>query len=251
GGTINIITKIPKTNNYSVNYNYESINAKATQNVITGNATVVNNDFNAGANFFVSHRNRTAYDANGDSFSELPELKGNSFGMNGFYLPTANSKLELSLSSLYEYRYGGEIVDQPAFLAQQSEERDHHILMASLDYQINFNNDKSALIVYYGGQKTDRDHYTGIIPDEANDKQAFFANPPYGISEVLTHQGGTQYNHRFNEFLGGSTVLTGGLEFVYDGVYDEIAAYNYLIDQTTRNTGLFLQNDWNVTKNLN
>lgn len=251
GGTINIITKIPKSNNYSVNYNYESINAKATQNVITGNATVVNDDFNAGANFFVSHRNRTAYDANGDNFSELPELKGNSFGMNGFYLPTANSKLELSLSSLYEYRYGGEIVDQPAFLAQQSEERDHHILMASLDYQINFNNDKSALIVYYGGQKTDRDHYTGIIPDEANDKQAFFANPPYGISEVLTHQGGTQYNHRFNEFLGGSTVLTGGLEFVYDGVYDEIAAYNYLIDQTTRNIGLFLQNDWNVTKNLN
>ncbi|TYC09146.1 TonB-dependent receptor [Bizionia gelidisalsuginis] len=251
GGTVNVITKIPKSNDYSVNYNYESIDGDATQSLITGNATVVSEDYNAGANFFVSNRKRTAYDANGDNFSELPELRGNSFGMNAFYLPTENSKLEVSLSSLFEHRYGGEIVDKPAYLANQSEERDHHILMASLDYQINFNADKSALIVYYGGQKTDRDHYTGIIPNDEIEQQAFYANPPYGISEVLTHQGGTQYNQRFNEFLGGSTVFTGGLEYVYDTVFDEINAYNYLIDQTTRNVGAFVQNDWNVTENLN
>ncbi len=52
----------------------------------------------------------------GDNYSELPELKGNSFGVNAFYLPTENSKLEMSISSLFEYRYGGEIVDKPAHL---------------------------------------------------------------------------------------------------------------------------------------
>lgn len=251
GGTVNVITKIPKSNDYSVNYNYESIDGDATQSVITGNATVVSEGYNAGANFFVSNRKRSAYDANGDNFSELPELRGNSFGMNAFYLPTENSKLELSLSSLFEYRYGGEIVDKPAYLAKQSEERDHHVLMASLDYQINFNEDKSSLIFYYGGQKTDRDHYTGIIPDNEIEQQEFYAAPPYGISEVLTHQGGTQYNHRFKDFLGGSTVFTGGLEYVYDTVFDEITTYNYLINQTTRNVGAFVQNDWEVTENLN
>lgn len=251
GGTVNVITKIPKQNNYSVGYTYESIDGNADQSLINGNATVVSKDYNAGANFFVSNRNRSAYDANGDNFSEMPQLKDNSFGVNAFYLPTENSKLELSLSSLHEYRYGGEMVEKPAYLAQQSEERTHDVLMGSLDYQINFNEDKSSLIFYYGGQKTDRDHYTGIIPENEAEKQEFFANPPYGTSEVLTHQGGAQYNHKFDKFLGGKTVLTGGAEYVYDDVFDEIEAYEYLTDQTTKTLGAFVQNDWDVTEAIN
>lgn len=251
GGTVNVITKVPKQNGYSVNYTYESIDGDAEQSIVNGNATVVSKNYNAGANFFISNRNRSAYDANGDNYSELPELKDNSFGMNAFYLPTENSKLSASFSSLYEYRYGGEIVDGPAYLSQQSEERTHNVIFGNLDYQINFNEDKSSLIFYYGGQRTDRDHYTGIIPDDTGEQQDFFADPPYGISEVVTHQGGTQYNHRFDEFLGGSTVFTGGAEYVYDDVFDEITSYNYLIDQTTKNLGVFVQNDWDITENLN
>lgn len=251
GGTVNVITKIPKQNNYSLGYTYESVDGKATQNVINGNATVVSKDYNAGANFFVSNRRRAAYDANGDNFSEMPELKDNSFGVNAFYLPSENSKLELSLSSLYEYRYGGEMVEKPAYLAQQSEERTHNVLMGSLDYQLNFNEDKSSLIFYYGTQRTDRDHYTGIIPETEREQQVFFADPPYGVSEVVTHQGGGQYNHQFDEFLGGKTVVTGGVEYVYDDVFDEIEPYNYLTDQTTKNFGVFLQNDWDISENLN
>ncbi|RKS55527.1 outer membrane receptor for ferrienterochelin and colicins [Gillisia mitskevichiae] len=251
GGTVNVITKIPKKNAYSLGYSFQNIDGSANQNLINGNATVVSEDYNAGANFFVNNRKREAYDANADNFSELPQLKDNSFGVNAFYLPSEDSKLELSVSSLNEYRYGGEIVDKPAYLAQQSEERTHNVLMGSLDYQINFNQDKSSLILYYGGQRTDRDHYTGIIPDEEAEKQVFFAAPPYGTSEVTTHQGGTQYNQRFDKFLGGKTVLTAGAEYVYDAVYDEIDTYNYLIDQTTRNLGVFVQNDWDITKNLN
>lgn len=250
GGTVNVITKVPKKNGYEVSYAYENINGYSDQSLINGNATVVSKDYNSGANFFVSNRKRGAYDVNGDNYSEGPELKDNSFGVNAFYLPSERSKLSLSLSSLYEYRFGGEIVDKPAYLAEQSEERHHYVLMGSLDYQINFN-DESSLILYYGGQQTDRKHYTGIIPDDPAEKPAFFANPPYGTSDVVTHQGGVQYNHRFNEFLGGKTVLTGGAEYVYDSVYDEIEAYNYLIDQTTKNLGIFVQNDWNVTENLN
>jgi len=199
----------------------------------------------------VNRRTRELYDANGDNFSELPELKDNAFGVNAFYLPTEDSKVNLSLSSLYEYRYGGEMIDGPAYLAQQSEERTHNVLMGSLDYQVNFNDDRSSLIFYYGGQSTKRDHYTGIIPDEETAKQQFYANPPYGTSEVETHQGGGQFNQRIDHFFGGTTTLTAGAEFVYDDVYDIIPSYNYLIDQTTRNFGAFLQNDWDITESLN
>ncbi len=251
GGTVNVITKIPKQNNYGLSYTYENIDGQTDQNVLSGNATVVSEDFRSGANFFVSHRTRGLYDANDDNFSELPELEDNSFGVNAFYLPTEDSKINISLSSLYEYRYGGEMVDGPAYLSRQSEERTHNVLMGSMDYQVNFNDDKSSFILYYGGQATNRDHYTGIIPDEEEHKSEFFANPPYGISKVITHQGGTQFNQRFDNFLGGNAVFTGGLEYVYDDVYDEIEAYNYLIDQTTRNLGVFLQNDWDISEQLN
>ncbi|MDX1760923.1 MAG: TonB-dependent receptor [Christiangramia sp.] len=251
GGTVNVITKIPKQNDYGLSYTYENIDGETSQNIISGNATVVSKDYKSGANFFVSHRNRGLYDANGDNFSELPELKDNSFGVNAFYLPTEDSKINLSLSSLYEYRYGGEMVDGPAYLSQQSEERTHNVLMGSLDYQVNFNDDRSSLILYYGGQSTKRDHYTGIVPDDEQEKNEFFADPPYGTSEVFTHQGGLQFNQSFDSFLGGRTVVTGGLEYVYDDVYDEIQAYNYLIDQTTKNLGVFFQNDWDISENLN
>ncbi|MUP45214.1 TonB-dependent receptor [Gramella sp. BOM4] len=251
GGTVNVITKIPKQNDYNLSYTFENIDGQSSQDILNGNATVVSKDYRTGANFFVSRRTREMYDANDDNFSELPELKDNSFGVNAFYLPTEDSKLNLSLSSLYEYRYGGEITEGPAYLAAQSEKRTHNVFMGSLDYQVNFNDDQSSLILYYGGQVTNRDHYTGIIPDDEEEKQEFYADPPYGTSKVETHQGGAQFNQSIKEFLGGRTVLTGGAEFVYDDVFDEIQAYDYLIDQTTRNLGAFFQNDWDITSNLN
>ncbi|MBT8296031.1 MAG: TonB-dependent receptor, partial [Gramella sp.] len=70
-------------------------------------------------------------------------------------------------------------------------------------------------------------------------------------SQVTTHQGGGQFNQSFEDFFGGSTVVTTGVEYVYDDVFDEIESYNYLIDQTTRNIGAFFQNDWDISKNLN
>ncbi len=38
-----------------------------------------------------------------------------------------------------------------------------------------------------------------------------------------------------------------GAEHLYDNTFDEIAAYNYLIDQKNNLAGLFLQSDWNVS----
>ncbi|PKB42295.1 outer membrane receptor for ferrienterochelin and colicins [Cellulophaga sp. RHA19] len=251
GGTVNVITKIPIKNEYNLTYTYQSINKNASDNILLGNATVVNEDRTAGATFFINKRDRNTYDDNGDNYSELPSLKNNSFGANLFYLPSDNEKIEASISSIYEYRYGGEQVDKAAHLAKQSEERTHNVLMGSVDYQINFNEDKNSFIAYYGGQITDRDHYTGIIPDNEDELNSFLANPPYGTSKVETHQIGVQLNHKVDSFIGGKAIFTFGTEYVYDDVLDVIEAYNYKIDQTTRNWGAFLQNDWDISPKIN
>lgn len=251
GGTVNVITKIPDGNNFNFTNTLQSIKGQTIDNLLTGNASFVNLERNMGVSLFVNNRNRGLYDANGDNFSELPQLKDNTFGANFFFKPAKNQKLELSVSSINEYRYGGEIVEKPAYLAKQSEERTHNILMGSADYTIGFNENKNAISFFYGGQKTDRKHYTGINPDDPDELTAFFAKPPYGTSEVITHQGGVQFNHQFEKFIGGSSVLTAGAEYVYDKVFDEIPTYRYEVDQATKNFGTYIQNDWDIFPTLN
>ena len=250
GGTVNIITKIPQNDSYDVSITPQLINGGAKDIILNGNLNVLTNKRNAGASIFINRRNREAYDHNGDKFSELPELKNNSFGANLFYKPDPNQKVELSITSLNEYRYGGEMVNDPAHMALQSEERTHNVLMGSADYQINFNDDNSSFIAYLAGQYTDRDHYTGIFPDDSLDIENHLSNPPYGYTSNTTMQVGTQVNHRLQDFLGGTNVITLGAEYIFDDVLDTIPAYNYVTDQTTKNFAGFVQIDWEMTSTL-
>lgn len=251
GGTVNIITRIPKEDSYDISLISHSVNGRSTDHVVNGNLNVLTQKRNTGAAIFINHRQRQAYDHNNDNFSELPELQNNSFGTNLFYRPSYNQKLELSFSSLNEYRYGGEMIKAPAHFANQSEERIHQVFMGGIDYQINFNEEHSTFIAYFAGQYTDRDHYTGIYPDSVTDINEHLADPPYGYTENATYQGGAQINHRIKTFFGGENVITIGAEYVYDDVFDTIPSYNYEIDQITRNLGVFAQSDWLIMKNLN
>ena len=225
GGTVNVITKIPEENSFDLAYTYQNVDGQADDHILSGNSSWVTRDAKAGLTAFFNKRDREFYDANGDNFSELPELDNLSLGATAFFQPTENQKLEANLGRLYEYRYGGEMVDSQPHLALQSEERTHRVWVGNLDYQINFNEGQSSLIAYGGGQYTDREHFTGIVPDEEEEIATYLANPPYGTSQNTTLQGGAQFNHRLDQVLGGSTVLTTGLEYAWDDVFDQIEAY--------------------------
>ena len=249
GGIVNVITKLPTTNNFSFGYDYSRINSSADDKVFHGNATVVSDNKNSGATFFVNNRDRMWYDHNGDNYSELPVLKDNTFGANFFFLPSKNQKIEVNMGSLHEYRFGGEMITGAPHFAMQSEERVHDVLLGNLDYQLNFNDGNSSLITYLAAQQTKREHYTGVRPEAGADKE-HLANPPYGTSLNTTKQGGFQLNHKINK-LFGPNVFTIGSEYVSDAVMDEISAYNYLIDQKVITLGTFVQSDWDLTENFN
>lgn len=251
GGTVNVITRIPQTSSYDLSYTMQNVNGQSLDRLLTGNLTMVTPNQNAGMALFVNRRNRDMYDHNGDNFSEMPALLSNSFGANMFFLPSENQKIEINLMSLNEFRYGGEMVNKPPHLAQQSEERRHDVVMGGLDYQINFNGDNSSVIAYVAGQLTDRKHYTGIFPDDSVEIASHLINPPYGFTDNTTLQLGTQINHRLSEFPGGNNVLTAGIEYLYDDVLDSIPAYNFVIDQTARTLGAFFQSDWEMLPLLN
>ncbi|MBN1131832.1 MAG: TonB-dependent receptor [Bacteroidales bacterium] len=270
GGTVNVITHIPNETDYNVSYTSHLINKESTDNVLNANVTMVSKKRNAGVVLFANRRYREAYDHKGitlnsdgtnkiekDNYSELPELRNNSFGGNMFFHPRPNQKLGVNFASFYEYRYGGEIIDKEAHLAQQSEERVHNIFMGGIDYQLNFNNDNSSLVIYLAGQHTDREHYTGLYParEEYDSDSAFtvaenmhLKNPPYGTTDNKTLHGGAQFNHRIRNFLIGSNVLTGGLEYIVDDIIDSIPEYHYGTNQETQNFAAFLQSDWKLTQ---
>jgi outer membrane receptor for ferrienterochelin and colicins len=251
GGTVNVITKIPKKNSFELNTTYQNINNQSNDYIVNGNATFVSENRDAGVSLFMNHRERDFYDANADNFSEIPLIENNSIGTTLFFKPTEDQKIEMSLSNLNEYRFGGEMVDKPAYLTQQSEERKHKIWMASLDYQINFNENNTSFITYGAWQNTDRKHYTGVFPDDPAGIQNQLENPPYGTSDTRTLQAGLQLNHKLNSFLKGTNVLTIGSEYISDKVFDEIGAYNYMVNQHTKNFGTFFQSDWEILASLN
>ncbi|MBK6284514.1 MAG: TonB-dependent receptor [Draconibacterium sp.] len=197
---------------------------------------------------YTTYKKRDWYDHNGDNYSELPELYNNSFGINSFFKLDENQKIEASFSSMHEFRYGGEMITEPSYLAEQSEERTHNILTGGVDYELTSDDNQTTFAVYVAGQNTDRKHFTGISPDDEAGKLEYNSNPPYGTSKNYTYQVGSQLNHTLYDFIQGINVLTFGAEYVVDDVFDEIKTYNYLTDQNSRNFGTFIQSDWAVTK---
>ncbi len=250
GGTVNIITRMPQRNSYKISSNYAAIGNGSDDLSVNGTLTALSQKRNAGVALYTSYRQRDSYDHNNDNFSELPTLTNNSFGLNSFFNLNENQKIEANFSSMYEYRYGGEIVDEPAYLALQSEERTHNVLMGGIDYEVTSNNNQTTLALFTAGQYTRRKHYTGIRPDAPIDIIEFNANPPYGNSENYTMQFGSQLNHRLTDFLTGVNILTFGVEYMIDDVYDEIKTYDYLTDQNTQNFGSFIQSDWSINQKV-
>ncbi|MFD0993879.1 TonB-dependent receptor [Tenacibaculum geojense] len=251
GGTVNVITKVPTRNNYSIGYTYQNIKG-TSDHIINGNGTLVNTNKTLGATVFFNSRERGLFDANNDNFSELPSLTNLAFGGTIFYTPNNNEKLEVSFSKLYEYRYGGDMIETNPSLALQAEERTHNVYMSNIDYQKNFNNNKTSFIAYLASQFTDRDHYTGVRPDVGSPEDVnHLQNLPYGTSETTTLQGGIQLNHKIENFISGDNIITLGSEFIKDDVFDDIETYNYTVDQTTKNLGVFLQSDWEINSKWN
>ncbi|NOY95370.1 MAG: TonB-dependent receptor plug domain-containing protein, partial [Chlorobi bacterium] len=87
-GTVNLITKDPISNNFSVSSSYGSTgvgvegsgNAASDYN-INLNGSFVTDDFKSGMNIFGFHRKRDPFDANGDGFSEIPSIENTTLGI--------------------------------------------------------------------------------------------------------------------------------------------------------------------------
>lgn len=239
-GTINIITKDPTSNSFELSSTGSTIKGESNDIQTDLYTSVIHPKKNSGLSLLVSHRDRQEWDANADGFSELAQFNNLSMGLNGFVNPDKDSKLRLSMNGIHEIRNGGDQLQREPHLREQSEYRDSKIAAGNVDYTKNFYGIRSTMELYAGAQLTSRDHYTGS-----------FGADGYGDSENQTFIGGGQFNYTLLNFISGKNILTAGLEYQYDHVFDEIKAYNYLVNQETFQTGAFIQSDWDLHPKIN
>ncbi len=239
-GTINIITKEPRFNTWSVNSNFALIDGEAPDHTINFNASLVSDDLNSGVTFYGMRRQRDAYDANADGFSEITRLENNTFGAKAFLKPGDRSEITLDFSAIQEYRRGGDRLELAPHFTDITEELDHNTLLGGITYTLDGRDGSSQFSAYLSGQTTQRDSYYGGLGGGTTPADSTLALNAYGATDDLALVGGVQYARTFDS----KDILTVGVENQYNDVQDIIPGYNRLVDQQVHMVGVYGQYEW-------
>ena len=235
-GTVNIITKEPVRNSGSFSHTISNFDGSGSfDNNTALNLSLVSSDNKMGAYVYGQNRHRSAWDSNGDGFSELPKLKNQTIGLNAYYRTSAYSKLSLEYHHMEEFRRGGDMLDRPPHEAHIAEQLQHSIDGGSLKFDYFSPDEKNRLSIFASAANTDRDSYYGPGNDPLK---------AYGKTTDLTAMGGAQYVHTFDKCFFMPSDLTAGLEYNRDRLKDNMWGYDRHTDQTVNIYSAFLQNEW-------
>jgi outer membrane receptor for ferrienterochelin and colicins len=244
-GTINIITKDPVGNSFSIGNNTGLIDGQSIDNTLVFNSSTVTDDYNSGISFFGNYHNRQHYDANDDGFSELSDIKTVSFGTKAFYKPSLVSRIGLELHVIDDYRRGGNMFDKPPHQTDVTEQTEHNIFSGQLSYETYNESMKDKYSSYLSFQKTHRDSYYGGGGNSSDPDEIIQASKYYGNSDDINFAIGFQYAHTFT-----NSTFTGGFEIKHNNVVDKMPGYTRTIDQTVDNYGVYAQYEMKPIKKM-
>ena len=284
GGTINIITKEPSENSAELAHTITGATNGSTSfdNNTTGNVSVVTTNGRAGFYLYGQSRHRSAYDRDGDGYTDLPTLDNKTLGLSSFLRLTDYSKLTLKFHGLKEFRRGGNNLFLPPHEANIAEQIEHTINGGGLSYDLFNPNGKGHFSAYVSFQNVDRKSYYGGLGELASaaegqkalneayklglqldmseddaaklpsDQQQILANAQaydkaqraYNVTHNINYIAGAQYVHNFDRLLFMPADLTVGAEYSFDRIKDRSLGYNSLLEQRVRISSAFVQNEW-------
>ena len=234
-GTINIITKEPVRNSATISHTTTSIDGtSAFHNTTDINASIVSEDNKFGLAVFAQNTDKDAWDANGDGFTELSRISGQTAGFRGYVKTGLYSKITAEYHHLQEFRRGGDNLDLPPHEVMIAEQTKHGINNGGLKFDWFSKDQKHRLNVFASIQHINRDSYYGAQQDPN----------AYGKTTDLTWVGGAQYVYKFEKCLFMPSDLTVGLEYNEDYLKDNMWGYNRVTDQTVRIASAYAQNEW-------
>ena len=234
-GTINIITKEPVRNSSSISHTVTSIaGSSAFHNTTDINASIVSEDNKLGLAVFGQNTSKDAWDANGDGFTELSKISGQTVGFRGYIKTGLYSKVTAEYHHLQEFRRGGDNLDLPPHEAMIAEQTEHGINTGGLKFDWFSKDQKHRLNAFVSMQHIDRESYYGAGQDPN----------AYGKTTDLTWVGGAQYVYKMGRCLFMPSDLTVGMEYNEDYLRDNMWGYDRVTDQTVRILSAYAQNEW-------
>lgn len=238
-GAVNIITKEPvrQTGQLSHTTSLVGRNGRPDHNTAL-NASLVTDDHKAGLYIFAQNRHRDGYDHDGDGYTEMPRLKGQTLGFRSYLKTGMYSKLTFEYHHLEEFRRGGDRLDRPPHEANIAEQLEHAIDGGGLKFDLFSPDERQRLAVFASGQRTSRNSYYGTGQDPN----------AYGKTADLICMGGAQYVYNFDRLLFMPSSLTAGVEYNRDDLKDNIWGYHRHIRQIVHTGSVFLQNEWKDEK---
>ena len=234
-GTINIITKEPVRNSASIAHVTTAIDGtSAFHNTTDLNASIVSEDNKLGLAVFAQNTQKDAWDANGDGFTELSKIDGQTLGMRGYIKTGLYSKLTAEYHHLQETRRGGDHINLPPHEAMIAEQTKHGINTGGLKFDWFSKDQKHRMNVFASLQHINRESYYGAGMDPN----------AYGETDDLTWVGGAQYVYKAEKCLFMPSDLTVGVEYNEDYLKDNMWGYDRVTDQTVRIASAYAQNEW-------
>ena len=234
-GTINIITKEPVRNSANISHTTTSIDGSAAfHNTTDINASIVSEDNKLGLAVFGQNTSKDAWDANGDGFTELSTISGQTVGFRGYVKTGLYSKVTAEYHHLQEFRRGGDNLDLPPHEAMIAEQTKHGINTGGLKFDWFSRDQKHRLNVFASLQHINRESYYGAGMDPN----------AYGKTTDLTWVGGAQYVFKADKCLFMPSDFTAGLEYNEDYLRDNMWGYDRTTDQTVRIVSAYAQNEW-------
>lgn len=255
-GTINVITKEPLRNSAELAHTITAINGVDDfENNTSFNASLVSDNQKMGIMAFGQKRERSAYDHDGDGFSELPKLQNRTLGFRSYYKTGVYSKINLEYHNMHEFRRGGDRLRSEPHDAYIAEQVESNIDGGGISYTRTSPDMKHRINLYSSAQLTNRKSYYGggtpvsvIQSGEGSDKDKIAAIDDrlnsYGSTKGVTFIVGGQYAYEFDKLLFMPSTLTSGLEYNNDRIEDQSGYRATPIDQKVNIKSAFLQNEW-------
>lgn len=253
-GTVNILTRKPVTDSWQVGHSANLVGGRSFDHQSTLAADLVSSDDKAGISMIGQIRDRQAFDANGDGFTEITKLQSSTLGFNSFIELNKYNRLKVNAFSINEYRRGGDQLELPPHQAQVAEE------LKTNAYNLGFDlfSQVGSLVVnsYASAQLTNRQSYYGgggrvlTSADTVLKPEDLLAINAYGQTRDLMGVVGFRItpqteidSTKFWNWIIGS-------EYLMNTVNDQLKGYGREIRQQTGTWGSFGQLTFQLNKTL-
>lgn len=241
-GIINIITKEPSSNGGGFGHTVTNLGfTRSFDNTSHIYASAVTKNRRAGMYVFAQNRHRTAYDHNGDGYSDLPRLKNTALGLQAFVRPTDRSKLALRYQIVSDEHRGGNLLGRQPHEANISEGASHFIHSGHIDYSIDLSH--QHLEAFVALQHIRRNSYYGGIGEGSAEEVANALNA-YGYTNNLALSTGALWRYHFDTLWFMPASLTIGAEYDFDYLNDSIPGYAQYLRQRVHIGGVYAQHEW-------